>query len=310
MCSKLELRKSVLALVLIGGFTLLSGCRPSGGGESTGEAELPMATISVTPTVTITPLPLAIRVNDGGILLSEYEAEVERRRATAEESGKDLTETKLRQQVIQDFIDQLLLAQAAEQAGFQVDEGALDGRIERLASQMGGAENLSAWQVRHGYDGQSFRLALRRMMAAEWQRNRIIAEVPDAVEQVQARQILLLDEELARQVFGQLEAGADFATTARRYYPATGGEMGWFPRGYLTLPEIEAAAFSLSPGEYSEVIESVYGFHIVQMMERSPSRPLSSEARRVLQHNAVAAWLEAQRIASQIELMVAQDGDT
>ncbi len=46
-----------------------------------------------------------------------------------------------------------------------------------------------------------------------------------------------------------------------------GGELGFFGRGEL-YPEFEAAAFSLRPGELSEIIETQAGFHIVQMIER------------------------------------------
>jgi len=46
-----------------------------------------------------------------------------------------------------------------------------------------------------------------------------------------------------------------------------GGELGFFGRGEL-YPEFEATAFSLRPGELSEIIETQAGFHIVQMIER------------------------------------------
>ncbi|MBW6499467.1 MAG: peptidylprolyl isomerase [Bacteroidales bacterium] len=46
-----------------------------------------------------------------------------------------------------------------------------------------------------------------------------------------------------------------------------GGELGFFGRGEL-YPEFEAAAFSLRPGELSEIIETQAGYHIVQMIER------------------------------------------
>jgi peptidyl-prolyl cis-trans isomerase SurA len=46
-----------------------------------------------------------------------------------------------------------------------------------------------------------------------------------------------------------------------------GGELGFYSRGEL-YPEFEAAAFKLAKGEISDIIESVTGFHIIQMIER------------------------------------------
>ena len=46
-----------------------------------------------------------------------------------------------------------------------------------------------------------------------------------------------------------------------------GGDLGWQKRGSF-VSEFEAAAFSLEPGEISEIVESSFGYHIIQLVER------------------------------------------
>jgi parvulin-like peptidyl-prolyl isomerase len=64
--------------------------------------------------------------------------------------------------------------------------------------------------------------------------------------------------------------GADFAALAREHSDcptaAEGGDLGRFSRGRM-LPAIEAAAFKLSVGGVSEVVETEFGYHIVKRTE-------------------------------------------
>lgn len=67
-------------------------------------------------------------------------------------------------------------------------------------------------------------------------------------------------------------AGEDFAVYAALYSQdqstaKKGGELGLFERGTM-VPEFEAAAFNLKPGEVSPVIETKFGMHILQLIER------------------------------------------
>ena len=73
-------------------------------------------------------------------------------------------------------------------------------------------------------------------------------------------------------VIGFFATGEDFAALAAKYSndpgsARSGGVLGFAPRGVM-VPEYEAAAMRMSPGEISQPIESEYGFHIIQLIER------------------------------------------
>jgi len=242
-----------------------------------------------------TPMALVASVNGDPITRETYEAELARFRGASEGGLVDFPEEK----VLTDLIDQTLLAQAAAEAGFVITDDILQERLRQwdIDDQV-----LDAWMTTYGYSPESFVETMRRSIAAAWMRDQIMAEVPGSVEQVHARQILLYNSEEAERIYQQLQAGTEFGTLAEQYDPLTKGDLGWFPRGYLTVPELDDVVFALRPGEYSPVIQTLLGYHIIQVLERDPSRPLSSDAYRVLQIQAVQQWLETRRDQSEIKI--------
>ncbi len=73
-----------------------------------------------------------------------------------------------------------------------------------------------------------------------------------------------------------VEGGEDFATLATTYSddPGSGkqgGDLGFMNRGDL-VKEYEAVAFKLEKNEVSELVESQFGFHIIQLLERRGNR--------------------------------------
>ena len=275
---------------------LLSACSlPTGPG-----ADTPTPAFTSTPEPpTATPVPAAATVNGEIIPLAEYQEELARYKSAQAALGATVSDEDAAKIVLDDLIDQTLLAQGAQAAGLSIAESDLQSRMDALAQSLGGAEQLSAWMSAHGYTEESFRASLRRAAQSALMRDKIIAEMPSTVEQVRVRQILLYNADEANAVLAQLQSGANFDDLAAAYDPVTRGDLGWFPRGYLLEPAIEEAAFALQAGQFSGVIQTQVGFHIIFVIERGEHAP-SPDALLVLQEKAVRDWLAAKRAEAQI----------
>jgi peptidyl-prolyl cis-trans isomerase SurA len=69
-----------------------------------------------------------------------------------------------------------------------------------------------------------------------------------------------------------IKAGKDFAALAKKYSDdagsaVRGGDLDFQKRGVL-VPEFEAAAYSMAPNQISGIVESQFGYHIIQLIER------------------------------------------
>ncbi len=250
---------------------------------------------------TATPIPSAVIVNDEIISLAEFNAELLRFQQAQEALGKSVPVDEAEERVLNDLIDQMLLAQAARQAGFTLTDSELSARVEKLAEDVGGEENLSAWLASHNYARESFTSSLEKAISAAWMRDKILADLSSTAEQVHAQQILLYNLETAEDVQTKLATGADFSDLASAYDPKTNGELFWFPRGYLLERSIENTTFSLEIGVPSDIIETEVGFHIIMVLEKEKDRPLSPDALLALQKNALSEWLEKARKDSKIK---------
>ncbi|HEY1789682.1 MAG TPA: peptidylprolyl isomerase [Verrucomicrobiae bacterium] len=90
---------------------------------------------------------------------------------------------------------------------------------------------------------------------------------------------------LANDVLAKARAGADFAKLAEQYSDDTatkdnGGDLPPFARAtadprHAMVPEFEAAAFSLTNNQISDLVKTVYGYHIIQLVNKIPAKKLT-----------------------------------
>ena len=104
-----------------------------------------------------------------------------------------------------------------------------------------------------------------------------------AAEQVRASHILLKTEgkddaavkKQAEDLLAKAKAGADFAALATKFSEddsskVKGGDLGFFPKGQM-VAEFDAVAFTLPPGQISDLVKSQFGYHIIKVMEKKPA---------------------------------------
>ena len=97
----------------------------------------------------------------------------------------------------------------------------------------------------------------------------VINPAPNPASKKEARERL-------ETILQRIEAGESFEELAGKLSDdpgsaQNGGNLGWAKRGQF-VPEFEAAAYKLDPDEISPIIESPFGYHIIQLLERRGNR--------------------------------------
>lgn len=262
------------------------------------------------PTATATPA-LAGTVNGQPILLETYEAELVRYEQGQVALGLPL-EDNYRSRVFLSLVEQLVIEQAAGASGIAITTEMVQTRVNQLVEEVNGVENFTAWLAANQISQEEFIQRLQTEMLTEAVVAQITSDVPAAVEQVRALHIEVTDPTLAQSLVDQARGGANFSDLARgnSINPSAqiGGDLGYFFRGSLFVPELEQPAFALQVGEVSEVIPAVVGgettYHVLQIVERDPARPLTAEQRYLLLRQRFEQWLTDQLANAEVVRLV------
>ena len=155
----------------------------------------------------------------------------------------------------------------------------------------------------YGVSEATFRSVYRNILLRDKVLAAVTADEPTAGEQVWARHILVPDEALLKTVTGLLADGIDFAKVAEQYSIDTGsavngGDLGWFGKGAM-VPEFEAAAFSQKVGEIGQPVQSQYGYHIIQVLDKQEI-PFTNSQMKQNRETAFTNWLTGMRDSADI----------
>lgn len=208
--------------------------------------------------------------------------------------------------IFDQLIMQKLLLNQADLDSVTVSDGQVDDELEKrmsyFVSQLGSEEKLEEYfHTSTRQLKEELRSIIQDQMVVQTMQSKITKDItatPNDVrsyfENIPQDSIPYMDAEMEiaqivrtppaspeekKRVKDQLEEyrtlvmnGADFSVYAALYSDdkstaKRGGELGYFGRGAM-VPEFEAAAFALKPGEVSSVIETKFGYHIIQMIDR------------------------------------------
>jgi len=214
---------------------------------------------------------------------------------------------QLRREAMELLIEQELVRQAAVKQGIEVDSEEVDKAVGGLRDLF---DTQGAYETRlenEGFDAKSYHQHIEDMLKAKRYLDdirMIAADVSDEElekyyldneyrltlpEEVRVRHILLSWKPLGKPddraalreqmnpILEKARSGEDFAELASEYSEDStrvdGGDVGFFRRGQMMLA-FEKAAFSLQPGEISDIVETTYGLHIIKLEERKEVRLL------------------------------------
>jgi peptidyl-prolyl cis-trans isomerase SurA len=192
-------------------------------------------------------------------------------------------------------------------------------RIDQLAGQLGGQPALQQALAREGWTLAEYRDNLRHearqlqifqlffqsrvrdARPVEVTEAELLAMFQEAAPRLQQRPRLITFQQVvirpeaadsakagaraeAEALLERVSAGEDFAELAREHSDdvgtaSLGGDLGWFRRGQM-LAEFENAAFALAPGRVSNIVETLFGYHIIKV-ERVRGRS-EVQARHIL----------------------------
>ncbi|GAA4837876.1 peptidylprolyl isomerase [Algivirga pacifica] len=250
---------------------------------------------------------IVAKVDNHIILLSEVEAMYQQMLSNGE-YPPNKEEAKC--EILKSLIMNKVLYAKAEIDSIAVDDAGveqeMDRRMQYMILQIGSQEKLEkTYGMSMGELRDDLREQVKEQMTVQNMQRQIIndvkitpkeiekfyeaipdSEVPFLSAEVQVGQIVLEPEvsksekekvkEQLMQIKQRVLDGEDFATLAKQYSEdygsgRKGGELGWHGRGEL-VPEFEEVALTIEEGEIANPVESEFGYHLIQLMERRGNR--------------------------------------
>ena len=207
----------------------------------------------------------------------------------------DKLESQAGAQILQEMINETLLAQEAKKAGVSITQERVDEELAKVKTNLG--DQYEYVLSMYGMTEDSLRMTLQQNLLAYEISTKDIVVTEDQIAadykanpdyylepaQVRASHILVRTKEEAQEVLNELKKGADFVELAKAKSidtgtAANGGDLGFFGSGAMT-EAFETAAFKLNVVQLSPIVETEYGFHVIICTDKKAEKmPTLEEA--------------------------------
>lgn len=293
---------------------------------------------------------LAARVNGTAIsqeqLERSFDEELRQRKLNLLQIRKPERVKEMKRAVLDRLIEQELFWQQAQVAGTVASPQEVEQAFSSTQGQFKSKEAFERRLLVEGYTPESYRLLVRKQVSATKYANSVGAKGSAVSDQevhqyfvenpgqfgrpqlVRAREIVIkvapaasdearaASRSRAEQVLKAARAGEDFEKLARLHSEAPtkqwGGAMEAFARGQLAKP-VEDAAFALAPGQFSEVVSTPEGFHLLKVeaidaevivTEEQARAPIRNYLEQRKANAAIEKEAERLRTAGKVEILL------
>jgi peptidyl-prolyl cis-trans isomerase C len=298
MSSKAKITAGIIVLAV-----LLAGCRKT-------DKDIPEQAKVGLPTGKV-----LMTVNETAITQSQVDRELTPYLERMTSMGREVPESQkmqLQKEILNMMAEKQLLAEKIESEGIRITDEQINDKVKEITTGQGITiqDFEKSLQTRGGLSMAEFNnqlkmaLGIEQLIGAEFIKSGQSVSEEEAKkfyddniasftrhEQVKASHILIGtngEDEAAKtaakakaeDLLVQVKGGADFAELAKAHSTCPskerGGDLGFFGKGQM-VPEFSQAAFALKPDEFSDVVETKFGYHIIKVTDRKEAGVSSFE---------------------------------
>jgi parvulin-like peptidyl-prolyl isomerase len=200
--------------------------------------------------------------------------------------------SQLKNDIIIQLENNLIIEQQARKYGIKVSSKEIQTQYDDLVKNAGGVEKVKTTLDKlYGWTIDDFKEKIKQSVLQKKLAEKILAD--ESLNAPAKKQI----EDIKKQIDG----GADFAELAKKFSAdgsaSNGGDLGLISKGQ-TVPEFEAAAFGLQPGQVSGVVKTQYGYHILKVTGKEGDQVRVSHI--LIKGADLESWLKDQRAKAKI----------